>query len=320
MRTIKVKFVDFFQDFNLENNFLLRAMKKNYDVVQCDDPDYVIFSCFGDENLKYENCVKIFFSGEDICPDFNLCDYGISFDNLSYEDRYLRYPLFSIWGMDKALQKHNYTENDIKAKTEFCNFVVSNANANPIRGEFFKKLSEYKQVSSGGRYMNNVGGPVEDKIAFQKKFKFSIAFENDASSGYTSEKILDAFKAKTIPIYWGNRNIAQDFNPKSFININDFGSLDEAVEYIKKVDNDDELFRKILSEPIFENGELPYKFSADALADFFAYIIEQPLDKAKRLSKYSRKQDYLTEHIQKARFEELMRSNTAYRILHKAIK
>lgn len=320
IKTIKIKFADFFQGFNLEDNFLLRAMKKNYNVIQCDDPDYLIFSCFGDENLKYDKCIKIFYSGEDVCPDFNLCDYGISFDDIKYEDRYLRYPLFSIWGMDKAMQKHIFTEDEIEAKTEFCNFVVSNGNANPIRLEFFEKLSKYKQVLSGGKFMNNIGGPVVDKAAFQEKFKFTIAFENDMSNGYTSEKILDAFKAKTIPIYWGNKNIVYDFNPKSFINVNDFSSIDEAIDYIKEIDNNDDLFRKILSEPIFENGELPYKFSADALADFFAYIIEQPLDKAKRLSKYSFKGYYLHKQLSKARYEKLMCENICYRLLHKIIK
>ena len=64
------------------------------------------------------------------------------------------------------------------AKRKFCAFVVSNSNANGIRRDFFETLSEYKKVDSGGRYLNNVGGAVKDKIEFCSQHKFTIAFEN----------------------------------------------------------------------------------------------------------------------------------------------
>ena len=50
--------------------------------------------------------------------------------------------------------------------------------------------------------MNNIGGAVSDKFAFQQKHKFSIAFENTSYCGYCTEKIVEAFVAGTIPIYW----------------------------------------------------------------------------------------------------------------------
>ena len=63
-------------------------------------------------------------------------------------------------------------------------------------------------------------------------------------------KICDIFKSNTVPIYWGSSEVIQDFNPKSFINSNDFSNFDELVEFIKKVDNDDILYASYFKEPI----------------------------------------------------------------------
>ena len=108
-----------------------------------------------------------------------------------------------------------FEANDIltalSSKTEFCSFVVSNNNASPERDIIFDKLSEYKKVSSGGRYRNHVGGPVSDKLEFQRKHKFAIAFENCSQPGYSTEKILEAFAARTVPIYWGGSFNRADF-------------------------------------------------------------------------------------------------------------
>ena len=63
----------------------------------------------------------------------------------------------------------------------------------------------------------------QNKIGFQSRYKFSIAFKNFECPGYSTEKILDAFAARTIPIYWGNKRIVEDFNSEAFINAYDFG-------------------------------------------------------------------------------------------------
>ena len=53
-----------------------------------------------------------------------------------------------------------------------------------------QKFSHYKQVDSGGRILNNVGGVVKNKRAFLK-YKFNIAFANGIADGYADEKIVD---------------------------------------------------------------------------------------------------------------------------------
>lgn len=254
---LKVKFVDFSSDAIKDKT--MRILKKNFHEVEISDkPDFLFYSVFGFEHLKYD-CVKIFWTGENIQPDFNICDYAIGFSYMDFEDRYIRLPLYNFYETDyrKALKKHIISDCEIKEKTQFCNFIYSNNNASPQRKEFFDMLSVYKKVDSGGRYMNNIGGPVEDKYLFQKHYKFSIAFENSSTSGYTTEKILQAFSAVTIPIYWGNPNVDRDFNEGSFINCHKYKSFKDVIQVIKEIDQDAGLFKEYLLQPIDRGGNFP---------------------------------------------------------------
>ena len=288
MKKIRIKFCDWYAGYNERTHWLGKILMKYYDVEFCDDnPDYVFFSAFGYEHLNYD-CVKIYYTAEDLTPDFNLCDYAIGFDYITFEDRYLRFPLYCAQpGFEDATKKHLFTEDDLKNKTEFCEFIVSNAKGTPLRTEFFHKLSEYKKVNSGGKYLNNIGAPLDSKTEFQKKHKFSIVFENGSHRGYTTEKIIHAFEAQEIPIYWGDPTISSQFNPKSFINANDYDNLDDVVKRVIEIDNDEELYRSILSEPIFVGGITPDEYKFEALENYLKYVFDQPLEKAPRRGHYT---------------------------------
>lgn len=271
---IKVKFVDF-PDMTTRD-VTLEILKEEFGEVQeCDNPDFLFYSVFGNEHLNYD-CVRIFWTGENIQPDFNICDYAIGFSHITFEDRYKRIPLYYFYVKDYALarKKHLVAEKELEKKTKFCNFVYSNKDASPEREQFLELLSEYKTVDSGGRYRNNIGGPVQNKWEFQKEYKFSIAFENSSTSGYTTEKILQAFSAGTIPIYWGNPNVAMDFNEKAFINCHSYTNFDEVIEVVRKIDEDDALFRQYLLEPIGTEEQFP-EYSFKEWKDFVIYICKQ---------------------------------------------
>ena len=77
-----------------------------------------------------------------------------------------------------------------------------------------------------------------------------ICFENVSQPGYCTEKILDGFISQTIPIYWGDPYIIRDYNPETFINYFDFKTEEDLIEYIKKVDNDEELYLSYFNKPI----------------------------------------------------------------------
>ena len=55
---------------------------------------------------------------------------------------------------------------------------------------------------------------MESSVEQKSYYKFTIAAENAAFPGYTSEKLMTSFQAHSIPIYWGNRDVVDEFNPR----------------------------------------------------------------------------------------------------------
>jgi hypothetical protein len=282
MKQIKIFFEDFWSGFNPLDNFITELLQREYEVVIDSNPDYLFFSAYSYNHLHYRNCIKIFYSGENLEPDFNLCDYAMAFQHLHAGDRYLRYPLYVESGYEHLKDKSFDAEKMLDRK--FCNFVYSNNLADPTRERFFKKLSKYKRVDSGGAYLNNIGRHIETKLPFIKDYKFTIAFENGSLSGYTTEKIVNPMVVNSMPVYWGNPDIHLDFNKKSFIYANDFNSLEEVVEEVIRLDKDDNAYIEKLSKPWYTGDD--YSEWQSKLLSFLKNIFEQSMDKAKRRTEY----------------------------------
>ena len=292
-RVVKINFAGFWRDLDPESNFFTNILKKKFEVEISDDPDYLFCSVFSHRFVKYENCIRIFFSGECQTPDFNLFDYGMGFDYLDFSDRYFRVPLYLLYGkkmMENAESRGGMREKPVY-KDKFCSFVYSNQNADPIRGRFYRMLSEYRTVNSGGRFMNNVGGMVENKLNFEAEHRFSIAFENGSYPGYMSEKIFQAFAAGTIPIYWGDRFAGRTINKKAYIDVNSFKDIDDAIEYIKGIDSDQSEYIRMLSEPVFAEGYAVDKH-LEKTEEFLFHIFDQGKDEAFRRNRTFRGRNY----------------------------
>jgi hypothetical protein len=273
MDTVKVKFDELYHGFNTTDNFFTRHLSAKYKVEISDDPDFYFFThpLFGSENFLKYKCHRIFFGGENMRADWNICDYV--FDSDFYENNPLqkRLPLWALWPLEQINQPKSLMNLDDKKK--FCCMVVSNPKCNE-RNEFFDKLSKYKKVDSGGRFLNNIGFQVENKMDFIKNYKFVIAFENSSFPGYTTEKLIEPFLVNSIPIYWGNPAVGKDFNINSFINIKNISEFDEAINKIIELDNDDAKYLSMVKEPCFANYKIPEEFSNERFQKFFDYIIQ----------------------------------------------
>lgn len=278
-KKIKLAFSDFWGGFEYNptgkknfDNVFYRILSERFDIEISNNPDFLIFSVFGQNHLNYR-CRKIFYTGENIRPDFSKCDYSISFDYLN-DDRNLRFPLSSITLYESGIRE-NFSPVDIdlvkKEKTKFCNFIFSNPNAQ-LRNYLFSELSKYKKIDSGGRVFNNIGYPVNDKLKFISEYKFTISFENSEYHGYTTEKLVHPMLVNSIPIYWGNPVVDRDWNTKSFINAYDFKKMSDLIEFIKFVDNNDDVYSKILEEPKF-NSPKSKDLDYNTLLDFFEKLI-----------------------------------------------
>lgn len=290
MKEIKINFTDFWRGFIPEESFIYRFLSQYYKVTLSTRPDYLFYSCGGYRHLDYPDSIKIFYTGENIVPDFNICDYGIGFHHLKFEDRFVRFPLFLIhkncWEELAKLEQPKQILPEL-ARRKFCNFVYSNGQkSDSLREHFFHELSKYKRVDSGGRYLNNIGGPVADKLEFLRQYKFTISFENCAMSGYTTEKIIDPMRVNSLPIYYGDPHISTDFNTGSFIWLKDRECVDKAIDEVIRLDRDDEAYLDKLSQPWFSHSSIR-EFYTDQLYRFFRQIMEQPKEKAFRTTDFA---------------------------------
>lgn len=292
MKTIKLKYVDFWPQFNYKEDiiyqFLQTSEKYKVEIVD-ENPEYLVFSMFGKAHFNYD-CVKIFFTGEELCPDFNICDYAIGFEYMDFSDRYFRYPLYLVPQYNEDYDA--MCDRPKFAKSEFCSFVYSNDNAHEIRNTFFRKLCEYKKVNSGGRLLNNIGGPVEDKVAFERKHKFSIAFENCSHPGYTTEKLMQAFAAGTVPIYWGDPLVEYEFNKDAFINVLSFDSIEDCINYVIYLDNDDTAYQKVLCQKAIIEEDKAKKQVNGRFFTFLDSIFSQDYEKAFRRTRICHNKKY----------------------------
>ena len=262
---------------------ILDWIADRYDIeIVSHDAEYVFYSCYGYDVLKHAG-VRIYLTGENVLPDFNICDYALGFGYLAFGDRYYRLPLYRLYGpYQRLLLPRRPVEEIVRGQRDFCAYVASNAEGDPARRRIFELLNAYKPVAMGGRWMNNVGGPVGDKLAFQSRYKFAVAFENSSTPGYVCEKITDAFASDAIPIYWGDPEAARDFNPEAFVDCHACGSLEAAVARVKQIDQDDALYRRMLAAPSFRNGCEPEYLRAERIRAFLFNIFDQPWEQAFR--------------------------------------
>ena len=310
-RKIYVKYMDFWPAFELSRFDVHRILLERYEVIESDTPDYVIFGEFGGENYGIENrinCVKLFLTIENRGPNFDNTDYAIGIHYIENGDRYFRKPtethqLSAIQTVYNVTQVKNI---DIPSK-KFCAWVVSNGGGTE-RNHFYDKLSQYKVVDSGGSFRNNVGGPVGDKLEFLSHYKFSICFENSKTQGYISEKLVDAFEAGTIPIYFGDDTVLELLNNKSYIHVRDENEFDEKIELIKKIDNNDTLYQEMIREKIVLD-DTRYARELQKYKNFIYHIIEQDKEKAKRFPRENENQEEPENKENKENKEEENRDN-----------
>ena len=270
---IKICFTDFWSNFDKEDNLFLNLLGEEYDVIVTDDdPDLLFYSYFGNNFTRY-NCKRIYFTGENVRPNFKECDFAFSFDLTGDNPNHYRLPLYALFDDVSKLTRAKNVKEIMAGHSKFCNFIYSNPNAK-LRNNFFHKLSAYKKVDSGGRVLNNIGGRVDNKLDFVSDYKFTIAFENESHRGYTTEKIFEPMLVNSLPIYHGNPEVGRDFNTKSFLNYYDFESEEALIERIIELDQNDELYAEYMSQTWFAGNKANKDVDNDNIKAFLMKVAE----------------------------------------------
>jgi hypothetical protein len=253
-RVIKIAYANFWKTFDPKKftDATFNFLYDRFEFQISSDPDIVISSSVGVQPLDPKR-VNVYWALEGPLFQNTIGGYDWAFsympDSFVNHPRYIRInatpPMFVGRTCDG--------EKVLKEKTKFCDFIYSHNVGN--RNQFFTALSRYKRVDAPAGCMNNMqritkeGDWIKNKLAFIKPYKFSIAFENANDDGYTTEKLVHPLQTNGIPIYWGNKHVAEDYNTKRFINCHEHKSLDDVIELVKELDNDDKKYIAMVSQP-----------------------------------------------------------------------
>jgi hypothetical protein len=130
-----------------------------------------------------------------------------------------------------------YNIFDKKFKMSFINSGKSQLPGHTFRNsisEYFKKYHYNIELLFPNER-------VDTKIHLFEDSMFHIAVENSQVINYFTEKIIDCFMSRTIPIYWGCPNIEDFFNINGIIQFKSIKDLDNILysltdeEYSKKI-------------------------------------------------------------------------------------
>jgi hypothetical protein len=282
---MNVSFCDFWGGFQDNNNIITHLLKEctdNINIVPFSENTEVLFySCYTNNHYCADRTKvkKVFFTGENIRPNFNECDYSLTFDFETYSGKNFRLPLWlsyidffnkGTYVNQKYLVPPEYIFNPektnpffLKEKTQPCCILTKHLkNKKDI---LLHLLTQKMPVHGYGSYFNNSIQDGEDvKLDLISNYKFHICFENSIYPGYYTEKLLHAKTAGTIPLYHTDDKITEDFNPDGFVNLTNYSSVEEFVDDIIIINNTPSRLEKIKMTPLFTNKEIPFNILENA--------------------------------------------------------
>jgi hypothetical protein len=250
-------FEKLFKQTKLRNFEITSDLNKANVLVEAGKPDGRI------RNMKKWE-YKINFIGEPDLPEYE--NYDLILTSVNNKENVVDLPLSIAYTHCNNFLQNLCNRTIIReVPSNFCSFIVSNPKCE-VRNKLFQRLNKYKKVNSMGRYENNVGGIIGYPYWSNEFFnvigchKFMICCENTKMETYSTEKIVNPYIAKTIPIYWGSHNIKNIFNPESMLFLED--ETDEAFEKlinrIIELDNNNEKYLEFINRPIFTEHNIAF--------------------------------------------------------------
>jgi hypothetical protein len=121
----------------------------------------------------------------------------------------------------------------------------------PRKSMYFSLLKNFRVDGYGSYFDKKIkdhNSSLFSKKEILKKYAFNLCPENILCPGFYTEKVPEAFLAKSLPITWSDSNISFDFNEKSFINLLNY-SKNNYLE-INSLLKDDNFLKKFTTEPL----------------------------------------------------------------------
>lgn len=287
---VNIEILNFWPDYIPEDFWLCIFIQIRYKSLISAKNKLLIASVFGSRQhiIKSQSKTKVFFTCEnaDRFPDYKdhllkNVDLSLGFEYFTHE-RYERFPLWILYVISpfnntqvdirktlSAITKE--TRNNYRANKKFCSLVCSH-DGNGLRTAIINKLETIDRVDCGGRFMQNTDALKtefkDDKIAFLSNYKFNICPENSNKSGYVTEKLFEAFKAGSIPIYWGSDNNPEPevLNKNAIIFYENSDGGESLRKQVSELCTNEKLYREFVMQEQFAPHAAEY--IADRIACF----------------------------------------------------
>lgn len=143
-------------------------------------------------------------------------------------------------------------KNHITFVTSSKKWIMSSGHK--LRHKIYNYLSSVDEVNGFEIYQHKSPPYHDIRNDFFASAKFHISVENSVQENYFTEKLIDCFASKTIPIYCGCPNIHDFFNVDGIIVFND---LEELKTNLSELSED--LYQQ-KNQAIEENYELAKKY------------------------------------------------------------
>jgi hypothetical protein len=140
-------------------------------------------------------------------------------------------PFGSTWFLKEQYEKPHEKKFEL---AHLCGSLLKSY-GHHMRHEILARKDEFTISTNfyptiGDRH-NEEDARIGKEIVFGNS-QYGVAIENFSHRGYFSEKILDCFLMKTIPVYWGCSNISDFFNSDGII---EFKNVDDLIHQINNL-------------------------------------------------------------------------------------
>jgi|SRR3989344_135242 len=141
----------------------------------------------------------------------------------------------------------------------------------PMKFSIKEKIFGYKKYLS---FRGAIPRNLNSKLEILSKFKFNLCFENCIADGYISEKIIDCFKAHTVPIYLGAPNIEKYVPKNCFIDFRKFKDYSALLDFLNKMD--EKTYNKYIEngKKLLKSEQFLDTWFEDGFLKFFLKVIQ----------------------------------------------
>ena len=282
---------DMWKLHDASNNPLVLALARHAELrpAKVSHADVVLYSVFGQRHQALRR-TAVAMSVEPFLPDARYAQWTADWRHHP-SDHHLRYPYWAMQLLSPSGSSLLSTSREALTETSappprFCNFIYSNGQCQ-MRNSFFVALHDRKPVDALGRVFRNAEdarlGPRDERQWGATKrqvladYRFTIAFENTEHPGYTTEKMVDAWLAGSVPIYWGNPAVVADFPAGSYLSLYEAGSMAKLIEQVLEAEHEPERYLQLrranpvlsglLAQRVAERADRLERFAADVAAD-----------------------------------------------------